>query len=155
MVSFEHYSAINKLEQDSLKPSQNWKCLTLCHVSLFLQETAQKTLEEQHWLMLVQSKCNIAGMTSYFMKHPRTAKEKSDLSVIFLFVRVHCRDSFLWLHSIFALAYFIITLLCMAHHSVRLDYREDEKVCQQHIKLFNHSVNHLICSVYHSKNLKK
>uniref|UniRef100_A0AAQ6A579 Transmembrane protein 63C n=1 Tax=Amphiprion ocellaris TaxID=80972 RepID=A0AAQ6A579_AMPOC len=28
---------------------------------------------------------------------------------------------FLWLHSIFALVYFIITLLCMAHHSIRLD----------------------------------
>uniref|UniRef100_A0A673X0E3 Transmembrane protein 63C n=1 Tax=Salmo trutta TaxID=8032 RepID=A0A673X0E3_SALTR len=39
------------------------------------------------------------------------------------------RDSFLWLHSIFALLYFIITVLCMAHHSSRLEYREDEKVC--------------------------
>uniref|UniRef100_A0A671ULG2 Transmembrane protein 63C n=1 Tax=Sparus aurata TaxID=8175 RepID=A0A671ULG2_SPAAU len=38
--------------------------------------------------------------------------------------------NFLWLHSIFALVYFIITLLCMAHHSVRLEYREDEKVAR-------------------------
>uniref|UniRef100_A0A8C5EK35 Transmembrane protein 63C n=1 Tax=Gouania willdenowi TaxID=441366 RepID=A0A8C5EK35_GOUWI len=37
---------------------------------------------------------------------------------------------FLWLHSIFALVYFIITLLCMAHHSMRLEYREDEKVAR-------------------------
>uniref|UniRef100_A0A8C4DU55 Transmembrane protein 63C n=1 Tax=Dicentrarchus labrax TaxID=13489 RepID=A0A8C4DU55_DICLA len=41
---------------------------------------------------------------------------------------VSAKDSFLWLHSIFALVYFIITLLCMAHHSLRLEYREDEKV---------------------------
>lgn len=39
------------------------------------------------------------------------------------------RDNFLWLHSIFALVYFIITLLCMAHHSMQLEYREDERVC--------------------------
>uniref|UniRef100_A0A7N6BPS0 Transmembrane protein 63C n=1 Tax=Anabas testudineus TaxID=64144 RepID=A0A7N6BPS0_ANATE len=38
-------------------------------------------------------------------------------------------DNLLWLHCIFALVYFIITLLCMAHHSIRLEYREDEKVC--------------------------
>uniref|UniRef100_A0A8C7D727 Transmembrane protein 63C n=1 Tax=Oncorhynchus kisutch TaxID=8019 RepID=A0A8C7D727_ONCKI len=31
------------------------------------------------------------------------------------------KDSFLWLHSIFALLYFIITVLCMAHHSSRLE----------------------------------
>uniref|UniRef100_A0A671UL01 Transmembrane protein 63C n=1 Tax=Sparus aurata TaxID=8175 RepID=A0A671UL01_SPAAU len=43
---------------------------------------------------------------------------------------VSAKDSFLWLHSIFALVYFIITLLCMAHHSVRLEYREDEKVAR-------------------------
>ncbi|XP_039993652.1 calcium permeable stress-gated cation channel 1 isoform X3 [Xiphias gladius] len=40
------------------------------------------------------------------------------------------RDRFLWLHSIFALVYFIITLLCMVHHSIRLEYREDEKVAR-------------------------
>uniref|UniRef100_A0A8C9WEI1 Transmembrane protein 63C n=1 Tax=Scleropages formosus TaxID=113540 RepID=A0A8C9WEI1_SCLFO len=39
-------------------------------------------------------------------------------------------DSFLWLHSVFALLYFIITALCMAHHSSRLEYREDEKVAR-------------------------
>ncbi|KAG7238555.1 hypothetical protein INR49_030828 [Caranx melampygus] len=43
---------------------------------------------------------------------------------------VSAKDSFLWLHSIFALVYFILTLLCMAHHSIRLEYREDEKVAR-------------------------
>uniref|UniRef100_A0A8D0FRD7 Transmembrane protein 63C n=1 Tax=Strix occidentalis caurina TaxID=311401 RepID=A0A8D0FRD7_STROC len=38
------------------------------------------------------------------------------------------RDRLLWLHSIFALIYFILTILCMAHHSVHLEYRENEKV---------------------------
>ncbi|MED6262262.1 hypothetical protein ATANTOWER_016827, partial [Ataeniobius toweri] len=40
---------------------------------------------------------------------------------------VSAKDSFLWLHSVFALVYFIITLLSMAHHSARLEHREDEK----------------------------
>lgn len=44
-------------------------------------------------------------------------------------VFVSLRDNLLWLHSVFALVYFIITLLCMAHHSARLEYREDERVC--------------------------
>nr|XP_046269751.1 calcium permeable stress-gated cation channel 1 [Scatophagus argus] len=43
---------------------------------------------------------------------------------------VSAKNSFLWLHSIFALVYFIITLLCMAHHSMRLEYREDERVAR-------------------------
>ncbi|TMS21425.1 Calcium permeable stress-gated cation channel 1 [Larimichthys crocea] len=43
---------------------------------------------------------------------------------------VSAKDNFLWLHSIFALVYFIITLLSMAHHSIRLEYREDEKVAR-------------------------
>ncbi|NXY30201.1 CSC1 protein, partial [Pomatorhinus ruficollis] len=38
------------------------------------------------------------------------------------------QDRLLWLHSIFALLYFIFTILCMAHHSVHLEYRENEKV---------------------------
>uniref|UniRef100_A0A803YD94 Transmembrane protein 63C n=1 Tax=Meleagris gallopavo TaxID=9103 RepID=A0A803YD94_MELGA len=38
------------------------------------------------------------------------------------------RDRLLWLHSIFALIYFILTILCMAHHSIHLEYRENEKV---------------------------
>uniref|UniRef100_A0AAX7UIW4 Transmembrane protein 63C n=1 Tax=Astatotilapia calliptera TaxID=8154 RepID=A0AAX7UIW4_ASTCA len=38
--------------------------------------------------------------------------------------------NFLWLHSVLALVYFIITLLCMAHHSLQLEYREDEKVAR-------------------------
>uniref|UniRef100_A0A8D0KYE1 Transmembrane protein 63C n=1 Tax=Strix occidentalis caurina TaxID=311401 RepID=A0A8D0KYE1_STROC len=40
------------------------------------------------------------------------------------------RDRLLWLHSIFALIYFILTILCMAHHSVHLEYRENEKVAR-------------------------
>uniref|UniRef100_A0AAX7T3G4 Transmembrane protein 63C n=1 Tax=Astatotilapia calliptera TaxID=8154 RepID=A0AAX7T3G4_ASTCA len=43
---------------------------------------------------------------------------------------VSAKDSFLWLHSVLALVYFIITLLCMAHHSLQLEYREDEKVAR-------------------------
>uniref|UniRef100_A0A7N6B4K5 Transmembrane protein 63C n=1 Tax=Anabas testudineus TaxID=64144 RepID=A0A7N6B4K5_ANATE len=43
---------------------------------------------------------------------------------------VNAKDNLLWLHCIFALVYFIITLLCMAHHSIRLEYREDEKVAR-------------------------
>uniref|UniRef100_A0A8C9Y774 Transmembrane protein 63C n=1 Tax=Sander lucioperca TaxID=283035 RepID=A0A8C9Y774_SANLU len=43
---------------------------------------------------------------------------------------VSAKDSFLWLHSILALVYFIITLLCMAHHLIRLEYGEDEKVAR-------------------------
>ncbi|XP_076017846.1 osmosensitive cation channel TMEM63C [Genypterus blacodes] len=43
---------------------------------------------------------------------------------------VSAGDGFLWLHSVFALVYFIITSLCMAHHSSRLEYREDEKVAR-------------------------
>uniref|UniRef100_A0A3P8ZQC1 Transmembrane protein 63C n=1 Tax=Esox lucius TaxID=8010 RepID=A0A3P8ZQC1_ESOLU len=38
------------------------------------------------------------------------------------------KDSFLWLHSVFALLYFIITVLCMAHHSTCLEHKEDQKV---------------------------
>ncbi|CAM2116136.1 unnamed protein product [Caretta caretta] len=43
---------------------------------------------------------------------------------------VPTQDRLLWLHSIFALIYFIITILCMAHHSVQLEYKEDEKVAR-------------------------
>ncbi|XP_019721065.1 osmosensitive cation channel TMEM63C isoform X1 [Hippocampus comes] len=43
---------------------------------------------------------------------------------------VSAKDNFLWLHAIFALVYFLITFLCMAHHSIRLQYREDEKVAR-------------------------
>ncbi|KAM4624968.1 calcium permeable stress-gated cation channel 1 [Polymixia lowei] len=43
---------------------------------------------------------------------------------------VSAKDSCLWLHSIFALIYFLITVLCMTHHSLRLEYREDEKVAR-------------------------
>ncbi|KAL2303826.1 hypothetical protein Nmel_009105 [Mimus melanotis] len=40
------------------------------------------------------------------------------------------QDRLLWLHSIFALIYFIFTILCMAHHSIHLEYRENEKVAR-------------------------
>ncbi|XP_061467808.1 calcium permeable stress-gated cation channel 1 isoform X2 [Rhineura floridana] len=39
-------------------------------------------------------------------------------------------DRLLWLHSIFSLLYFIITVLCMAHHSIQLEYKENEKVAR-------------------------
>ncbi|XP_065144690.1 calcium permeable stress-gated cation channel 1 [Paramisgurnus dabryanus] len=45
-------------------------------------------------------------------------------------VNVPGQNAFLWLHSIFALLYFVITVLCMAHHSSRLEYKEDEKVAR-------------------------
>ncbi|XP_026141267.1 LOW QUALITY PROTEIN: calcium permeable stress-gated cation channel 1-like [Carassius auratus] len=45
-------------------------------------------------------------------------------------VNVPTQNIFLWLHSIFALLYFVITVMCMAHHSSRLEYREDEKVAR-------------------------
>ncbi|XP_016310543.1 calcium permeable stress-gated cation channel 1 isoform X2 [Sinocyclocheilus anshuiensis] len=45
-------------------------------------------------------------------------------------VNVPAQNIFLWLHSIFALLYFVITVLCMAHHSSRLEYRNDEKVAR-------------------------
>uniref|UniRef100_A0A7N6BDS3 Transmembrane protein 63C n=1 Tax=Anabas testudineus TaxID=64144 RepID=A0A7N6BDS3_ANATE len=52
---------------------------------------------------------------------------------------VNAKDNLLWLHCIFALVYFIITLLCMAHHSIRLEYREDEKVCPCCFRGWRHS----------------
>ncbi|XP_039207568.1 calcium permeable stress-gated cation channel 1 isoform X1 [Crotalus tigris] len=39
-------------------------------------------------------------------------------------------DRLLWLHSIFALLYFIITVLCMTHHSIQLEYKENEKLAR-------------------------
>lgn len=57
------------------------------------------------------------------------------LQLNYISVSVMSRDNFLWLHCIFALVYFIVTLLCMAHHSIRLEYREDEKVCHHRIIL--------------------
>ncbi|XP_072350618.1 calcium permeable stress-gated cation channel 1 [Scyliorhinus torazame] len=39
-------------------------------------------------------------------------------------------DRLLWLHSIFALLYFIATVMCMGHHSLQLDYRDNEKVAR-------------------------
>ncbi|XP_068110593.1 calcium permeable stress-gated cation channel 1 isoform X3 [Hyperolius riggenbachi] len=45
-------------------------------------------------------------------------------------VNVPVQDRFLWLHSVFALLYFLMTVLCMRHHSASLHYREDEKVAR-------------------------
>ncbi|XP_072842572.2 osmosensitive cation channel TMEM63C isoform X2 [Pogona vitticeps] len=39
-------------------------------------------------------------------------------------------DRLLWLHSIFSLLYFIITVLCVAHHSIQLEYKENERVAR-------------------------
>ncbi|XP_067848254.1 calcium permeable stress-gated cation channel 1 isoform X2 [Heptranchias perlo] len=39
-------------------------------------------------------------------------------------------DQLLWLHSIFAFLYFIFTVICMGHHSLQLDYKENEKVAR-------------------------
>ncbi|XP_055496278.1 calcium permeable stress-gated cation channel 1 [Leucoraja erinacea] len=39
-------------------------------------------------------------------------------------------DRLLWLHSIFALLYFVVTVICMGHHSLQLDYKENEKVAR-------------------------
>ncbi|XP_075050734.1 osmosensitive cation channel TMEM63C-like isoform X2 [Mixophyes fleayi] len=43
-------------------------------------------------------------------------------------VNVPIQDRFLWLHSVFALVYFLLTALCMKHHSTSLHYREDDQV---------------------------
>ncbi|KAG8562222.1 hypothetical protein GDO81_015618 [Engystomops pustulosus] len=43
-------------------------------------------------------------------------------------VNVPTQDRFLWLHSVFALLYFLLTVLCMRHHTASLHYREDDKV---------------------------
>lgn len=56
------------------------------------------------------------------------SREETRDSTVCTCVFVPRRDNFLWLHGIFALVYFIITSLCMAHHSIRLEYREDERV---------------------------
>ncbi|XP_069494113.1 calcium permeable stress-gated cation channel 1 isoform X2 [Ambystoma mexicanum] len=45
-------------------------------------------------------------------------------------VNVPTQDRLLWLHSIFSLLYFILTVLCMTHHSLQLEYKEDEKVAR-------------------------
>ncbi|XP_066463739.1 calcium permeable stress-gated cation channel 1 isoform X1 [Eleutherodactylus coqui] len=45
-------------------------------------------------------------------------------------VNVPTQDRFLWLHSVFALLYFLLTVLCMRHHSASLHYREDDKVAR-------------------------
>ncbi|XP_064420988.1 calcium permeable stress-gated cation channel 1 isoform X2 [Latimeria chalumnae] len=43
---------------------------------------------------------------------------------------VPIKDRLLWLHSIFALLYFVATVLCMVHHSMQFEYKEHEKVAR-------------------------
>lgn len=86
------------------------------------------------------------------LKYPRSAAIRLNAvaeitAAVFFCVFVSLRDNFLWLHSIFALVYFIITLLCMAHHSVRLEYSEDERVCPNTLHTFK------ICPCYKYKGL--
>ncbi|XP_063804320.1 calcium permeable stress-gated cation channel 1 isoform X2 [Pseudophryne corroboree] len=45
-------------------------------------------------------------------------------------VNVPTQDRFLWLHSVFALVYFLMTVLCMSHHNAALHHREDDKVAR-------------------------
>ncbi|KAL0969097.1 hypothetical protein UPYG_G00222590 [Umbra pygmaea] len=45
-------------------------------------------------------------------------------------VNLPSKDSFLWLHSVFALLYFTLTVLCMTHHYSCLEHREDQKVAR-------------------------
>ncbi|KAM4690695.1 calcium permeable stress-gated cation channel 1 isoform 2-T2 [Rhinophrynus dorsalis] len=45
-------------------------------------------------------------------------------------VNVPVQDRFLWLHSVFALLYFVITVLFMRHHTAALHYREEDKVAR-------------------------
>uniref|UniRef100_UPI00398E759E calcium permeable stress-gated cation channel 1 n=1 Tax=Pristiophorus japonicus TaxID=55135 RepID=UPI00398E759E len=45
-------------------------------------------------------------------------------------VNVPADDRLLWLHSIFALLYFVVTVVCMGHHALQLDYKENEKVAR-------------------------
>ncbi|KAM8921057.1 osmosensitive cation channel TMEM63C [Pelodytes ibericus] len=45
-------------------------------------------------------------------------------------VNVPTGDHFLWLHSVFALLYFVFTALTMRHHYAALNVKEDEKVAR-------------------------
>uniref|UniRef100_A0A6I8R1V5 Transmembrane protein 63C n=1 Tax=Xenopus tropicalis TaxID=8364 RepID=A0A6I8R1V5_XENTR len=45
-------------------------------------------------------------------------------------VNVPTKDRFLWLHSVFALVYFLFSVLCMRHHTSSLHYKEDDKVAR-------------------------
>ncbi|XP_053330940.1 calcium permeable stress-gated cation channel 1 isoform X2 [Spea bombifrons] len=45
-------------------------------------------------------------------------------------VNVPIQDRFLWLHSVFALLYFVFTVLSMHHHTAALHVREDDKVAR-------------------------
>uniref|UniRef100_A0A8C2K5G2 Transmembrane protein 63C n=2 Tax=Cyprinus carpio TaxID=7962 RepID=A0A8C2K5G2_CYPCA len=63
-------------------------------------------------------------------------------------VNVPAQNIFLWLHSIFALLYFVITVLCMAHHSSRLEYREDEKNCDViSLKISKYLISEMVSDV--------
>ncbi|XP_028930498.1 calcium permeable stress-gated cation channel 1 isoform X1 [Ornithorhynchus anatinus] len=43
---------------------------------------------------------------------------------------IHSQDRLLWLHSFFSLLYFIITFLCMAHHSAYLGDKDPQKAAK-------------------------
>ncbi|XP_043929830.1 calcium permeable stress-gated cation channel 1 [Protopterus annectens] len=45
-------------------------------------------------------------------------------------VNIPAQDRLVWLHSVFALLYFIITVIAMAHHTIGLEYQENEKVAR-------------------------
>ncbi|XP_030070672.1 calcium permeable stress-gated cation channel 1 isoform X2 [Microcaecilia unicolor] len=45
-------------------------------------------------------------------------------------VNVPTEDRLLWLHSIFSLLYFVLSIVCVGHHSMQLQYKEDEKVAR-------------------------
>ncbi|XP_053553352.1 calcium permeable stress-gated cation channel 1 isoform X2 [Bombina bombina] len=45
-------------------------------------------------------------------------------------VNVPTQDRLLWLHSVFALVYFLLTVLCMRHHTSSLQNKEDDKVAR-------------------------
>uniref|UniRef100_A0A8C5WGN2 Transmembrane protein 63C n=1 Tax=Leptobrachium leishanense TaxID=445787 RepID=A0A8C5WGN2_9ANUR len=45
-------------------------------------------------------------------------------------VNVPTQDRFLWLHSVFALLYFVFAALSMRHHSAALHFKEDDKVAR-------------------------
>ncbi|KAM4664953.1 calcium permeable stress-gated cation channel 1 isoform 2-T2 [Discoglossus pictus] len=45
-------------------------------------------------------------------------------------VNVPIQDRLLWLHSVFALLYFLLTVLCMQHHTASLHSREEDKVAR-------------------------
>uniref|UniRef100_A0A8B9P3D0 Transmembrane protein 63C n=1 Tax=Apteryx owenii TaxID=8824 RepID=A0A8B9P3D0_APTOW len=77
---------------------------------------------QRHLLVLLMLVCVLSVAVILPVNFSGDLLGRSDPAFVF------SRDRLLWLHSIFALIYFILTILCMAHHSVHLEYRENEKV---------------------------